>query len=311
MQNETTFPVSNQDKKPQWVAYCALALALMTFIFGDNIAERSYNALLPVFGNNVTIIEGIIALLNIGLAAFVLIDLRFLHPTTNPIHSTTQAASGSFDQLLNGWKLLWGTWIVFYCCLGAQWFHLFPDTAKSYIPAISDALNIINAFFFYYLFFVLDQPSVPTEEQPNRARSFRRNILVTGLIGGGVYLASTFFSYSEINSGLPKDTANLLSNLVPAYIAVGMAFFFGRLDSHYLRLHRIILAPLYLYAVIQLYWGPEVPDNSRFNSGRVAILVMALVLKFVIFYTFSRLLRDERFQSYFVVALKGLKENGK
>jgi len=38
----------------------------------------------------------------------------------------------------------------------------------------------------------------------------------------------------------------------PAYIAPGMAFFFGRLDSHYQKLRIAILAPLYLYAVMQL-----------------------------------------------------------
>jgi len=100
----------------------------------------------------------------------------------------------------------------------------------------------------------------------------------------------------------------LLPKMVPAYIAVGMAFFIGRLDSHYLKLPRVILAPLYLYAIIQLFWSRNTVGASDFDGERVAIFALALVLKFVVFLNLSKLIRDEQFRQYFVVAEQGLKE---
>lgn len=98
--------------------------------------------------------------------------------------------------------------------------------------------------------------------------------------------------------------------MVASYVAVGMAFFFGTLDSHYLKVPRIILAPLYLYAVIQLFWDQNTfANNQTFLPERVTIFSMALILKFVIFLVLSKLIRHERFREYFVIAEKGLRLN--
>ena len=200
----------------------------------------------------------------------------------------------SFKQLLLGWRLLWLTWIPFYACLSARWLYQISDDNAFW--RVVNALNMVNGFFFYYLFFVLDQPSVPTESEPDRAKMFRRNVRVTIAVGIVIFIVSTFF----------QGQGFLAEKLSPAYIAVGMAFFFGRLDSHYLRAHRVLLAPLYLYAVIQLFWGRESAVNLAFDPERIAIFVLAFILKFVIFITLSQWIRDGRFRKYFVVAKEGL-----
>jgi hypothetical protein len=161
---------------------------------------------------------------------------------------------------------------------------------------------MINGFFFYYMFFVLDQPSVPSESEPNRAKKFRQNIYVTIVLGIIIFIVSIFLRGKPVGAG---GEGILVEKLAPAYIAVGMAFFFGRLDSHYVRAHRVLLAPLYLYAVIQLFWG-ESTLSREFNPERVTILGLALILKFVIFVTLSKWIIDGRFRNYFVVAKEGL-----
>lgn len=298
MRPDNAQAISHRPSQTPWVAYCALFISTMTFIFGNNIGSRLFALASTLQTNNNTIVEAFIALINIALAIFVLLDLRIFHQVK--LQDDSSPALSSFKQLLNGWKLLWITWILFYGCLAAQWFQLFSPNIQKFVSPTEDALNLINGFFFYYLFFVLDQPSVASESDPNRAESFRQNNIITAIFGVMLFVISTAW----------WDKGELLSKLIPAYIAVGMAFFFGRLDSHYLKLKRVVLAPLYLYAVIQLYWGRDISDTTKFNHERVSILILALILKFAIFYILSRLFRDEKFRRYFTVAEEGLKRAG-
>lgn len=294
-------------KAVRWISVCALLASLLSFIYGTGIALGFED----LRRNNPTIIEGVIAVLNIALGFYVLIDLRTVRSSN--LSDERSPASNSFKQLLWGWQLLWLTWILFYGCLAAQWLHLVNGitlgilgSASRVLGHMSELLNLINGFFFYYLFFVLDQPSVPTAADPERANPFRRNCAVTFGIGIAIFGLSTYLLWGETIEG----SKLLLPKLVPAYIAVGMTFFFGRLDSHYLKLPRIILAPLYLYAVIQLFWEYNTfADNKTFIPERITIFSIALILKFVVFLTLSKLIRHERFRRYFVVAEKGLIDN--
>ncbi|HEY0375647.1 MAG TPA: hypothetical protein VGC87_01665 [Pyrinomonadaceae bacterium] len=290
-------------KTVRWISGCALLVSLLIFLYGIDIAQE-LKGFYRQLQNNPTMIEGVIAVLNIVLAFYVLLDSRIFRPVS--LSDENSPASNSFRQLLLGWRLLWFTWILFYGCLAAQWLHLIGGVTSEILGHVSELLNMINGFFFYYLFFVLDQPSVPTAADPERANPFRRNCVFTFLLGIIIYDLSIFLLW---NSSVGGGKA-LLPKLVPAYIAVGMAFFFGRLDSHYLKLPRIILAPLYLYAVIQLFWEHNTfANNKTFIPERVTIFSVALILKFVVFLTLSKLIRHERFRQYFVIAEKGLREN--
>jgi hypothetical protein len=280
----------------RWLSYTSLLASLLTFLCGVTFAEiinqKNHNKF-P------TMIEGFVAVLNVALAFYVLLDLQILRPVKTSDENSP--ASNSFKQLLRGWQLLWLTWIPFYICLAVIWFQPMGKEKLNIMWGITDGLNMINGFFFYFLFFVLDQPSVATVTEPDRAKSFRRNWRITLFLGVILWLFSLFSGYAGGNEGL-------WSKLVPAYIAVGMAFFVGRLDSHYLKLPRVILAPLYLYAIIQLFWGRDISDVSKFNGERVVIFIVALILKFVVFLTLSKLIRHESFRRYFVVAEKGLSD---
>jgi hypothetical protein len=288
----------------KWVSYCALFISILTFLFGNNITAK-LGALIPPQQENKTIIEGIIALLNVTLAIIVLLDIRIFRPVQ--VYQDNSVASVSFKQLVRGWQLLWLSWIPFYGCLAARWLHLISDAPSSPIWYITNGLNMVNGFFFYYLFFVLDQPSVPTQSKPDRAKSFYRYINITVLLGVVIFIVSEVVA--RWNPSVNQQSF-LVQKLVPAYIAVGMAFFFGRLDSHYLRVHRIILAPLYLYAVIQLFWGRNTfEEPESFNPEQVTIFSLALILKFVIFLTLSRWIRDGKFRQYFIDAKEGLDKN--
>lgn len=291
---------NSSSKATTIIASAALFISILGFLIGIKFFEW-VKGLLP---NRPTLLEAFIALLNILLSAFVLMDMKFFRPIEYADNDTP--ASRSFKQLLYGWRRLWIVWILLYTCLAVNWFGLLNNNDykawKGAVELGADVFNIINGFFFYYLFFVLDQPSVATEEEPKRAKEFHHNIYIALSLGIIVLIASRLTKLPYF----PGAQGILGESLIGAYTAVGMVFFIGRLDSHYLRLRRVVLAPLYLYGIIQLYWGHGnvgTPDPEQ-----VTIFSLALILKLVIFLFLSEWIKDGRFYQYIVTAEKGLRQ---
>lgn len=285
-----------QDHAALQTSRIGIFISVLIFLFGTNIVEKLVKLLpnhLPE-SSTTTTLEGIIACLNILLAAYVLLDLWKIRPVKS--YKGDSIIALSFKQLLRGWRCLWITWLLFYSCLAILWLRPFELPDSVWYRYIADALNMVNGFFFYYLFFVLDMPSVPTEEKPQGDRQFKRNTILVFILGILALLGQGFFGWLY---GPKEGDMTLIDKLVAAYIAIGMAFFVGRLDSHHLKVNRIILAPLYLYAIIQLFWGRNILGLKADNE-RVAIFALALILKFVIFVIISTWIRNNRFRPYFV-----------
>lgn len=286
--------ISN-DKSIKWISgvalgFSALAVTNGSRYIGSAISEATQKST-PTF------VEAMIAVSNIVLAGVVLIFNYKLRAQT--FADQQIAATKTFKQILFGWNALWITWILFYGCLYFVWTGgLGTDSLVAlHLP---NAANLLNGYFFYYMFFALDQPSVKIEGEPDRAKSFRQNYLIVFAIGVVLFFVASVSS-TGTNSAISRQ-------LCSAYIAVGMSFFFGRLDSHYLTLPRVVLAPLYFYAIIQVYWGSPAFDNfSVFNPERIAIFGLALGLKFVLFVIIYKLLKSDDFREYLVVAEKGKK----
>jgi hypothetical protein len=167
---------------------------------------------------------------------------------------------------------------------------------------------MVNGFLFYYLFFVLDQPSVKTNLEPKRANQFHRNKYTALILGIVAFLMSVVVNKLDPNGAY---AGTLGQRLIGAYTAIGMILFFGRLDSHYLKVPRVILAPLYLYGLIQLFWEHNISINNwgveRVALDQITIFSLALILKFVIFVTLSTWIRDGRFFQYIIEAEEGLR----
>ncbi len=99
-------------------------------------------------------------------------------PGSPPITRVGHEAWGPF---LRGWTGLWMAWLFLYVWLTLAWCGLFQiGTTATWIAA--DLLNLCGGFAFFYLFLVLDKPSVPAQGQPERDRGFRRALGLVGAI---------------------------------------------------------------------------------------------------------------------------------
>ena len=201
----------------------------------------------------------------------------------------------AWRQLRRGWTLLWCSWLALYVWLGAYWglergASAFWDRLG---PPIADLLNIASSAVFFYLFLVLDRPSVKADGLPERDRTFRRSLAGVGIVCGAAALLSILGRFGRL--GLDSLGPQLGSILV----AISMAFFVGRLSDSHLRVRRALLAPLYLYVAIQMLWHLFVMHGTASETGYALVLFGALALKVYLFALVTRWMQDGELQRYF------------
>lgn len=293
------------DQGARQIAYVSLIISMLVLLFGDGIIRQIYSYIQnqwPLFTKSINSLEGSIAILNVLLAAFAIWDPK----TRQAIKladdaSTPPSTKDSFRKLMLGWRLLWLARMLLYTWLGINWFGLHNVIDAQVTWHIASALHLLVGFFHYFLFFVLDPPSIASESRPNSAIVFRRGIITMLALGCVVYIISLLITlYRPILSEWGV-TSILAHRLIPTYAGIGMAFLIGRLDSHYLRIPRVLLAPLYLYVIVQPLWGNIAETQfGDFNPGRATIFALVLILKFVFFYSVVKWIRNRGFLQYLI-----------
>ena len=148
-------------------------------------------------------------------------------------------ARRAWHQFRRGWSCLWFAWMALYVWMAAYW-GLGGDGEQGFWarwgPPVADLFNVLSSFVFFYLFLVLDRPSVKAEGLPQRDRAFRRSLLAVGTICAATALLSILgrFGLFELDAFGPT-TGSIL-------VAMSMAFFVGRLSDSHLKVKRSLLA---------------------------------------------------------------------
>ena len=234
-------------------------------------------------------------LIHVGLV-FLLVFIIFT-PSGLPRRDKllgSEFAGGSFGQFIKGWIALWITWLVLYLFMSVILYLVYSKSIEVCGPCYNtaiDFLNIANSIVFFYLFFVLDMPSVPGEMDRNRDNQFRHALHSVIIIGLLVFFLAALGRFNSFGLNL---LAPILSG---SLVAISMTFVIGRLDSHYMNVSRWMLAFLYLYAIIQVV-GPILIGLQLYEYER-AFFFLVLLLKIYLFVVITNWLKDGSFENYF------------
>ena len=142
------------------------------------------------------------------------------------------------SQFIAGWRWAWVAWLALY---GWLWLGSGSDV-------VADVLNCLTAFPLFWCFFVLDKPSVAVPGNPERDAAFRKAIGTTWGIGAGVALVA---AAGRLHLWGLNEFGLVFMGL---YDGLAIAFLVGRFDSHWMKVPRWMLAPLYGYALIQMIY---------------------------------------------------------
>jgi hypothetical protein len=161
---------------------------------------------------------------------------------------------------------------------------------------VADVLNCLTSFPLFWCFFVLDKPSVPAPGRPERDASFRKAVGVTWGIGAGVALLAVAGRMHAW--GMNEFCLGFLG----IYNGLAIAFLAGRFDSHWIRVPRWMLAPLYGYALIQMVYV------FFFNlpaEWQISTYLVALLFKVCLFFVVTHLLHAGNLRVYLEAAEDG------
>jgi len=236
-------------------------------------------------------VPGILHLVHAAIAGLLLaIQFSpFLRPQTSGAGDHPIAAR-CLAQFIAGWRWAWVSWMALYAWL---WLGAASGPGPD---AVADLLNCITAFPLFWCFFVLDKPSVAVPGNPGRDAAFRKAIGTTWGIGAGVALvavAGRLHLWGLNEFGLV---------FLGLYDGLAIAFLVGRFDSHWMKVPRWMLAPLYGYALIQMIYV------FFFNlppAWQIYTYLVALLFKVCLFLVVTHLLHAGNLRQYLEAAEDG------
>jgi TIR domain-containing protein/PDZ domain-containing protein len=206
----------------------------------------------------------------------------------------SKLAGRAFNKFIKGWVFIWVAWLVLYLYMGVMWYLagvLDGVPCEPCFYTAIDFLNISNSIVFFYLFFALDMRSLASNKPRNKNGQLRQSVKTVIVLGFFVLLLSSLGRFNLLK-------LHLFGPIVSgSFVAVSMAYVFGRLDSHYMTVSRWMLAPLYLYAVVQVV-GPLLIGLQHYEYES-AFFFTAFVLKIYLFVVVTIWLHDGSFENYF------------
>lgn len=279
-----------------WMSVVSLILASLSFLFGGDVIARLLNSLptLPEVSNDRKL-DFWISVATVVVCAVALAYTRF---AARKFRQPTEVnARHAFFQIILGWRWIWLSWLLLYLWFGAGAWLSVPSTTYW---VVADGLNVLNGFWFFYCFLVLDMPSTGKR----RAAAFRSYLLLIGLAGAAViFVGALGFSDLGDSGSSPDHLRAPAATIVACYTSLSMAYFFGRLDSHHMWVPRLMLMPLYLYVIIQMFW-PSFSTVKPSLPMQPAVFVTALMLKIVVFFAITAWLRDGSLGDFLTKAAK-------
>jgi len=193
-------------------------------------------------------------------------------------------------QFIAGWRWAWVTWFALY-----GWLWVTSGSGGG-PDAIADIINCLTSFPLFWCFLVLDKPSVALPEDPDRNASFRKAVGTVWGIGAGVAVlaaAGRLHLWGLNEFGLV---------FLGIYDGLAIAFLVGRFDSHWMKVPRWMLAPLYGYAMIQMIY---VFFFSLPPAWQVYTYLVALLFKVCLFLVVTHLLHAGNLRRYLEAAEDG------
>ena len=259
------------------LCYMLLAAAGATFVAGPHTAAPGAPAVLHL-------VHAAVAALLLGIQFTGLFKPQTIAAREHPI------ARKCLAQFIAGWRAAWALWLALYA-----WLWALTALGRNPYP-VADILNCLTAFPLFWCFFVLDKPSVPAPGRPERNAAFRKAVGVTWGIGAGVALLAAAGRMHVW--GLNEFCLGFLG----IYDGLAIAFLVGRFDSHWIRVPRWMLAPLYGYALIQMIYV------FFFNlpaEWQVYTYLVALLFKVCLFLVVTHLLHAGNLRTYLEAAEDG------
>ncbi|HLK63735.1 MAG TPA: hypothetical protein VKU19_09860 [Bryobacteraceae bacterium] len=265
------------------LCYAVLTAIGSSFVTGSSSGE-SFGTEVPPVPSILHLVHAAIAALLLGVQFTPFLRPQAIGERDHPI------ARKCLAQFIVGWRWAWVAWLALY---GWLWTHAGGGVRSD---AIADVLNCLTSFPLFWCFFVLDKPSVAVPGDPQRTVSFRKAIGTVWGIGAGVAVLA---AAGRLHLWGLNEFGLVFQGI---YNGLAIAFLVGRFDSHWMKVPRWMLAPLYGYALIQMIY---VFFFSLPPAWQVYTYLVALLFKVCLFLVVTHLLHAGNLRQYLEAAEDG------
>jgi hypothetical protein len=200
----------------------------------------------------------------------------------------------SIDRLMYSLQYVCLTWILLYLWFAYFWSatpsDFFGYDSQVVLWIVADFFHVCAAFSFFLCFAALEYPTRQSGDAELQERR-NKNKLYIALLSLG------FFAFSVAGRCKLWNMENIGPLVLAGWTALSMQYFFGKLDSFNLKLPRILIAPLYLYVLVQMMW----PSMLGYLSAKETLLILILTFIFKSYFLLLclYLIKVSRFNGYF------------
>ena len=193
----------------------------------------------------------------------------------------------SGDAGRESWRQYWGGldalilhWVALYAVLVYAWTQPagFEETPAGRVAMASvELLNAGGGLIYFFLFFVLDRPTVATSQEPSRDARFKEAWLTVVSISA---FAAFVAALARLGRVPGESLAEIARHGSPVVVAIGMMYLFGRFDRATMGVRPLAVAPLWGYVALQATWARASGPQDLVSTG-VFALAFGLKLYFL------------------------------
>lgn len=189
-----------------------------------------------------------------ALKDYIECECRYRQTADNTSEQACRIVKRTLEQFFTMWKFIWLAWMMYYIVETFYWSPLM-DRGNCYhvavVSGIMELIDFLGSASMLALYVVLNDYTV---DRRVRVRSFNSAIFITGIVSCIVCVfCLLFFSKYMSNPQENLFYALYCRIVLSSFGCISFALVLGKFNSHYLQIPRLMIMPLYIYAVVQAF----------------------------------------------------------
>lgn len=145
-------------------------------------------------------------------------------------------------------------WMLYYMVEVFYWSPLMDRGNCVHVAVVSgilDLFDFLGSASMMALYIVLNDYTV---DRRARARSFNSAMFTTGIVGVSIFVICLLFYTKYLSNPQENILYALYCRLIlSSFGCISFVLILGKFNSHYLQIPRLLIMPLYIYAVVQAF----------------------------------------------------------
>lgn len=189
-----------------------------------------------------------------ALKDYIECECLFKQTTDNTSFQACRIVKTTLEQFFTMWKFIWMAWMMYYIVEVFYWTPLLDRSNYVHVAIVSGIMNLFDFWgsaSMLALYVVLNDYTV---DRRVRARSFNSAMFITGIVSCVVFVFCLLFFTKYVSD--PQGNLNFALYcrvVLSTFGCISFVLVLGKFNSHYLQIPRLMIMPLYIYAVVQAF----------------------------------------------------------